>query len=81
MTSEVEDLYLQPWQEIVGICIAMLAYKDGTTLVMQAGNKKYRLHLSQVRIKPEILNQQRIGVLRTQRPFLVRTIGVAHEKH
>ena len=80
MTNEAKDLHLQPWQEVSGTCIKAVVVEAGIVIVLQANNKKYRLHLPQIQNKPENLQRQLIAVLKTEspeRPFLIRRIEAA----
>ena len=79
MANEVEDLYLQPWQEVAGTCVKIAISETGTAIVLQTNSKKYRLLLPHTRCKPEELRRKLIAVLKTEsldRPFLIRKMDV-----
>ena len=77
MTDQIQELYLRPWQEIIGKCIQTTTTKIETIITLQTKGKKYRLHLPCTQEKPETLQGRYIAILKTddlENPFLIRKL-------
>jgi len=72
--DEIEELYLQPWQEAKGRCTKVVIAESETIILLQMKGKEYKLHLTSILKDAEDLRGQRISILKTddtQRPIIV----------
>lgn len=82
MTSQVEDLYLQPWQEALGTCLEVAVAETEAVVVLETENSRYRLRLLGIKSLPKTLQGQTIAVLRTdslESPFVLRKVAEAEK--
>lgn len=79
MEDQVEEVYLRPWEEMIGVCTAVMQNGANTTLVIESKQriKKWKVHLYGYTKEVNNLIGQPIAILRTESakyPFLIRKV-------
>jgi dihydropteroate synthase len=70
--TQVQKVKLRPWQEIVGKRIEAYMAEDKFVILIEKQPRKFKLSLPILVEDPKTFIGQTIGVIRTDRPFVIR---------